>query len=94
MSELHLLPCFSASVESTKKTRRPWLWAMGTCKRPSVAMHRIRIHFYCCICNSGASRADFTIVARSFWVHKLCEKERLEEERKFKKSRDYAEGQL
>ncbi|CAO2599424.1 hypothetical protein LEMLEM_LOCUS9852 [Lemmus lemmus] len=45
MSELHLLPCFSASVESTKKTRRPWLWAMGTCKRPSVAMHRSPVAF-------------------------------------------------
>lgn len=39
-SELHPLPYFSASVESTKKTRRPWPWAMGTYKRPSVAARR------------------------------------------------------
>lgn len=55
---------------------------------------RSRLHFYCCVCNSGDSRADFTIVARSFWAHKLCEIERLEEE-SLKKSRDCAEeGQL
>lgn len=39
-SELHLLPCFSDSVESKKKTRRPWPWAVGTYKRPSVASCR------------------------------------------------------